>query len=578
MRRSFRLLAGMLAVGLVAAAGCAEPGGGGGDNLTEFPRRETLFIGGAQWGPPSTWNPLQPNPATGVRGLLYETPFIFDPFTQELEPWLAERGDWVSDTEYELTLRDGITWSDGQPMTSEDVVFTIELGQIPEVPYSTLFDYLASVEAVDERTTRFTFSDRRQGEFIDFIAGRQIVPAHIWSQVPPEEIMTASNDAGDLTDTPVGSGPYLFHSHTDERMVWERNDAWWGVEALELTMKPRYVIDLVNPSNDVALAQIVQNQLDLSNFFLPGIQQMVGGDFNISTYYPEEPYMLSANTAYLWPNYTREPLNDAAFRRALAFSLDVDTIVERVYGGIVEKANPTGLLPVWNDYIDEQVVAEFGFSHDPEQARQILTDAGYLDTDQDGFVETPGEDPQPIELTVMVPAGWTDWQEAAEVIASSAREAGINLVTDFPASATLDDLRGSGAFDLLINNWTEVSTTPWTNYRYLYQLPIQEIQPNANFGRYENAQAWELTKDLGREAVGEGNFQQVISQLQQITLTEMPAIPLWYNGLWSQANNTTWTNWPSAAEGAPHYYPTTWSNFWEKGAIYMLTEIEPAGG
>jgi peptide/nickel transport system substrate-binding protein len=575
MRRRFRLLAGVLAVGLLAAAGCAEPGGGGSGGVTEFPRNETLFIGGQQWGPPSSWNPIQASgQATGTRGLLYETPFVFNPFTQELEPWLAERGEWVSGDEYDLTLREGLQWSDGEPMTAEDVVFTVELGRIPEVPFSPIFEYLESVEAVDELTTRFTFSQPRRGEFDDFLAGRQIVPEHIWSAVPEDEIMTVGNDAGELSDRPIGSGPYLFHSHTDDRMVWERNDAWWGIEVLELTMKPRYIIDLVNPSNDVALAQIVQNQLDLSNFFLPGIQQMVEGEYRISTYYAEPPYMLSANTAYLWPNHTREPLGDAAFRRALAFSIDVPTIVERVYGNIVQQASPTGLLPVWGDYVDDDVVAQFGFQYDPDEARQILAGAGYLDVDGDSFVDTPAGDP--IELTLMVPSGWTDWQEASEVIARSAREAGINVVTDFPAAATLDDLRSSGAFDLLLNNWTDLSITPWTNYRYLFQLPIQDIQPNANFGRYQNQQAWDLTNQLGRESVGEGDFQALISQLQQLSLTEMPAIPLWYNGAWSQVNNSTWTNWPSSAEDAPHYYPVTWNGWWEKGAIYMLNEIEPA--
>ncbi len=127
-------------------------------------------------------------------------------------------------------------------------------------------------------------------------------------------------------------------------MVWERNDDWWGTEALGLEMKPRYIIDLVNPSNEVALGLISRGDVDLSNNFLPGIQNLVRGDFNITTFYPEEPFMLPANTAMLIPNATKEPTNDPAFRNALARSIDTELIASNVYGGIVLPANSTGLV------------------------------------------------------------------------------------------------------------------------------------------------------------------------------------------------------------------------------------------
>lgn len=569
MRRRYLALVSVVAV--VAAAGCAQAdqNGGGGTGAAEFPRHETLYTGGAQWGPPSSWNPVQGGGlATGVEGFLYETPYLFNPFTLELEPWLAEEGEWVSENVYEMTLREGITWTDGEPMTSDDVVFSVELGRIPEVPYSNVFDWLNTVEAVDELTTRFTFSDPRRGEWDNFLSTNQIIPEHIWKDIPPEEVMATAND-----DNPVGSGPYLYHSHTDDRMVWERNDDWWGIEALELTMKPKYIVDLVNASNEVAFGQIAQNELDLSNFFLPGVGELLQGDFGISTYYPEEPYMLSANTAYLIPNVNRPPLGDPTFRRALAFSIDVEAIVDFVYSGIVQASNPTGLLPTWEDYVDSEVVAQFGFAHDVNRAKDLLAQAGYVDVTGDGLVEMPNGDE--IELTLIVPAGWTDWNEAAQVIAGSAREAGINIVTAFPEASTLDDLRNSGEFDLVINNNTELSNTPWTLYRYLYQLPVQDIQSNQNFGRYENEQAWQLTEQLGALAVDDPAFKDVISQLEAISLQEMPAIPMWYNGLWSQVNNTTWTNWPSDEGG--NYLPSTWGGYMARGAIYMFAEIEPAG-
>ncbi|HEY1168420.1 MAG TPA: hypothetical protein VGE81_05515, partial [Candidatus Limnocylindrales bacterium] len=70
-------------------------------------------------------------------------------------------------------------------------------------------------------------------------------------------------------------------------------------------------------------------------------------------------------------------------------------------------------------------------------------------------------------------------------------------------------------------------------------------------------------------------MQAITSQLQTIQLTDEPIIPLWYNGEWSQVNNSVWTNWPS--DTTYHVQPATWNGYWQMGAIYMLTEIKPAG-
>ena len=211
-RRRALLIAPLLAAGLVAgsagagASNSAQPA----STDEEFPRNETVITGGTQWGPPSNWNPLQGGgQAMGVRGLLYETLFLFDPWTTELTPFLAETGEWTGDNTYELTLREGLTWQDGTPLTSADVVFTVELGHEPAVKFSNVWTWLESVEAVDERTVLFTFSDPRKGEWDNFLQANQIVPQHLWADIPTEELGTYPND-----QNPIGSGAYKYHSHT----------------------------------------------------------------------------------------------------------------------------------------------------------------------------------------------------------------------------------------------------------------------------------------------------------------------------------------------------------------------------
>jgi peptide/nickel transport system substrate-binding protein len=537
-----------------------------------YERSETLYTSGKQWGPPSNWNPVMTWAyAMGTVGFCYETLFLYDPLTDEFIPWLAESGSWTSDTVYEVTLREGISWTDGEPLTAEDVVFTFELGKFPTVPYSTLWNWLESVEAVGDYGVKFTFSEANYQEWAFLLYQNAIVPKHLWEGMTEEEVATGANE------NPVGTGPYLFETYSEDRMVWVRNDNWWAIDLLGKSVAPKYIVDVVNSSNNVALGLLLQGGLDLSNNFLPGVASLrdPGRGYGIETYYPEPPYMLSANTAWLVLNLTKPPMDDPAFRRAVAFAIDVDKIVERVYGSIVKKASPTGLLPNWDKYIDQAVVDELGFSYDPNEAKAILAAAGYEDVDGDGFVEAP--DGSKIELSIIVPNGWTDWMESIRVIAEGAQAVGINLTPDFPDYGALVDARSSGNFDMLINNDKQVSNTPWTYYDYMFRLPILESQTTTNFGRYENQEAWDLVQELDRTAADDvEGMKAITSQLQEIHLTDLPIIPLWYNGMWAQWSNAVWTNWPGSADDANHYLPATWNQYWDMTAILMLTELQPA--
>lgn len=561
--RSLRLPAALVAVALVATA-CSDDEGAGG-----YPREETLYTTGTAWGPPVNWNPLMPgNFAVGTKGLVYEPLFHYDPEENEYEPWLAESDEWTEEDVHVITLREGVEWTDGEPLTAEDVVATLELGAHDAVHYSNIHAMIESVEATGEHEVTVTFGDNRPQEWMNWAYREAVVPAHIWADMDEETVTDNPNE------DPVGTGPYVYESSTDDRMVWERNDDWWGTDALGLEMQPRYVVDIVNASNEITMGMLEQDEVDMSNNFLPGVDQVLESNEAITSYYDEPPYMRSANTAWLIPNHEREPLDDAAFRDALAHAVDIQQIVEGPYSNLVEPANPTGLLPEWDDYIDHDLVEEEGFTFDPDRAAEILEEAGYTDQNGDGFVQTPDGDP--ISLSLEVPSGWTDWMEAARVIADNAQDVGIDLEAAFPDEQLLVESRNSGEYDLAINNEEQLSNTPWTYYEYLFELPLREEQTTANFQRHENEEAWELVEQLAElPAEDDEAIAEAASGIQEIQLAENPAIPLWYNGLWSQSNNTVWTNWPSDADG-PHHPGTMWDDWFELGAVRTLAEIEPA--
>ncbi len=551
------LMAGLVLAGTAIVPTAAQ--------VEEYPRDETLYTSGTQWGPPGNWNPIADwGYAMGTLGLVYEPLFNYDPLTNEYIPWLAESGEWTSDTEYTIKLREGITWADGEPLTADDVVFTLELGKLPSVPYSTIWNFLEKAEAVDDTTVKVTFSSPQHQQWANFIYNRAILPQHLWGERTEEEVMGAN-------ENPVGTGPYQYLAHDPGRMVWEKRDGWWGTEALGLDPKPTYIVDIVNGSNNVALGLVLQGGLDMSNNFLPGVATLVEGGYGVKTFYDAAPYMMSANTAWLAVNNTIAPLDDPAFRKALATSIDVDTIVNIVYTGIVAAASPTGLLPPWEKYVDQAVVDELGFSYDPEAAKAMLDEAGYVDADGDGWRDN--KDGSPIALEIIVPNGWTDWMESIKVISESAKTVGINVEPAFPDYGARTDAIHNGDFDLAIVNDKQLSNSPWEYYQYIFRLPVQDIQTTENFGRYENEEAWALVQQLDQTPVDDvEGMKAITSQLQKIHLTDLPMIPLWYNGMWSQVSDAVWTNWPSA--DGNQYLPTTWRGYWQMGGIRMLDALQ----
>jgi peptide/nickel transport system substrate-binding protein len=568
MRKRSRFLTLLLSVGLLAAACTGAEGNGSDGGSGSYPRNETLFTSGTQWGPPSNYNPFRLGDyATGTVGLLYEPLFLYDPLKDAFEPWLAEKDQWVDEKTYEVTLRDGLTWSDGKPITADDVAFTIGLGKLKTVPYNALYQFVDSVKAVDDRTTRVTFKEPRYQQWANWVYFNPIVPKHVWEGKSEKDIMHGANKS------PVGSGPYLYETSDQDRMVWKRNDKWWGKDKLGLSMKPKYIVDVVNTSNEAALGQVLQGDIDLSNNFLPGIASLVKGGYKLQTYFKDAPFMLAANTTWLVPNTKKAPLDDPAFRRALASSMDTDKIVNSVYSNIVQKANPTGLLPIWDKYVDKSVVDELGPTYDTSEAKGILAQAGYRDTDGDGFVEN--KDGSKLALKLATPSGWTDWNEAARVITDSAKSAGIQVTAETPAAEVVQDQRESGQFDLILDNQRQMANTPWTYYEYVFGLPVLEQQTTINFGRYENQEAWDLVNQLNATKIDDlDGMKSIASRLQRIQLTEEPVIPLWYNGLWAQYSNSVWTNWP--ADGSAAVLPTLWHGYPQMGSIKMLAELKPA--
>ncbi len=102
-------------------------------------------------------------------------------------------------------------------------------------------------------------------------------------------------------------------------------------------------------------------------------------------------------------------------------------------------------------------------------------------------------------------------------------------------------------------------------------------QTFANYGRYNNPTAWADVQKLDQTPPTDvKGRKKLINALEKIELTQVPIIPLWYNGLWSQSQSTYWTNWPSSTKKGMHFIPCMWAGYLNMTGIDMITHLKPA--
>jgi peptide/nickel transport system substrate-binding protein len=564
--------AGLLTLATASACGSTPSTGGGkttpttssGGNLA-FPRNETLYTSGTAYSPPSNWNPLdQGNFATGTQGLIYEPLFLYDPVKNAYDPWLAlSSSGWNSaNMVYTINVRTGVKWSDGQALTGADVAYSINLARTNTAdPYSANVSTVANATASGNTVTVTFKGTPGYTEWQDFLWKAPILPQHVWSKFGATQIATDANK------NPVGTGPMTLDTYNAQEVAYKTNPNWWATSALGLSFKFKYLVDMVNGSNDQELGQLTAGNVDWSNNFLPGINQLLtslGGNsgYTLKTYYPSTPYMLSANTVWLEPNTTKAPMNNLNFRKALAYGLNSSAIAQTVYGGIARPAGVTGLLPTLSGYVNSSAVSTNGFSYNQTLAKHYLAASGYHNQ----------------AITLQVPDGWTDWMQGVQVIQSELKQVGINVQLIYPQAPARQANLTNGSYDLALDNNAGLDSTPWSYFQRVYQLPIQAQQTaQDNWERYSSPKDWALVQEAGTTPLTDtSKLQSIYSQLETDFLQQLPEIPVWYNGAWFQGNTQYWTNYPSST-GADQYMPVMWGGYiGAMTTVYALANLSPA--
>lgn len=387
-----KLLALFLALVMVGAVlpGCGDgskdPGGQGNNGKTGEPVKGGEITVGIAQDLDDSLDPHQ-TVAAGTREVLFN---IFEGLVKpnsdgEMIPAVAEKYTLSEDgTTYTFTLREGVKFHNGQTVTAEDVVYSINrCAAVPEgqeKPLVAAFSAVKSVEALDEKTVAVTIA-QRDLEFISYMTAA-IIPADYENQ-----------------DTaPVGTGPFKFVSRTPQQdFVMERFEDYWGAPAWldKVTYK-------ICENADALVMNLNGGSIDLCAHLTSAQASQLNQNFQVL-----EGTMNLVQAIYL--NNQAKPFDNQLVRQALCYAIDRQGIMDMVADGH-GTAVGSSIYPAFTKYFLPELVDKY--PHDVAKAKELLAQAGY----PDGF-----------DMTISVPNNYQPHVDTAEVVAEQLREAGINV-------------------------------------------------------------------------------------------------------------------------------------------------------
>ncbi|MFZ2096659.1 MAG: ABC transporter substrate-binding protein [Anaerolineales bacterium] len=573
-----------------------------------LPRNETLYFNGQQWGSVVCWNPYSSgcNNAMAIaqgdnaRVTVSETPYVYNILTGEQVPLLADGPyTWNEDrTEITFTLKTAAHWSDGTPVTADDVAYTWASNVFYETDAGVNYrDYIDTIVAVDPSTVMVVAKLDQHGDAVNPL----MVSAYLSSSYVIQKAWTQTLEArsgGDpeaFKNDPgldfISSGPYLYYYDDDQIVVLVRDDNYWGQDAsmwgtLPL---PKYLAHVIYADNDAGLDAFKAGEVDVSQQYIANVQDLwLFYGLPVSTYLPDAPYGIGASLPTTFYNLKSYGLDQPAVRKAIAIAVDYDTIIaeamtnqsatfEQVPRSIM---NPSAYE---QSLYDHEAVADLQWTgNDIAGANQLLNDAGIIDTNADGWREYNG---QTLVYTATCPNGWTDWMAAIEIIAAVGPQIGIDITTNYPEWSD---------YQTVVTNWSQLPDTgydifmmwsdgagptqPWGRVRHLISSEFAGMDNNwnGNWGGYVNPAADALISAIPAET-DPVQLKEDYTDLTEIYLTDIPSFTLMYRPqLFHTVNESVWTGFPHQDDGTnPPVPPLDLTDGYSIAGLYNLRHVMP---
>ncbi len=350
------------------------------------------------------------------------------------EPRLAESYEFSEDRK-QLTfhLRDDVYWSDGVRVTAHDVEATFRAQKDPRVLWASrhLKDKIDSVVALDDRTAVYHFTEVYPYQVMDANDG-VILPKHILEDVPPEEIKSIP-----VVEIPT-SGPFKIE-------LWVRG------QSLTLVPNERYyekgkpyldkVIFKIVPDQTTLLTQLKAGEIDCMESLPPREVQV------LKESHPELVILdyPTRNYNYIGWNGAHEPFGNRNVRRALTHAIDRKLIIDNLYYGFAQECSSPFPPIIWAYNPDIEILP-----YDPELARKMLAEEGFVDRDGDGWLDRDGKR---FEFDIITNYGNQIRMDTQIMIQEMLREVGIKanpVILDW--TVMLDKIK-SGDFEAMVNAW-----------------------------------------------------------------------------------------------------------------------------
>lgn len=545
-------------------------------------RAKTLIMdidGGRLQDPEGVWNPYVPSGRRdqGFHQVCLEPLFILNYQTGEFLPWLGETFE-SNETfdEWTLTLRDGVTWQDGEPFTADDVVFTIQtlIDHAPELGDSAAMQqWVKSVEAVDDLTVKFALNQPNPRFQLDYFSVRiwgsvNIMPKHIWEGQDPLTFTNFDLENG----LPMCTGAYKLASSSPTEVVWERYDDWWGAKTgLYKLPEPETIIWTWAGPPETRAALMADHQLDsLMDITLGALQALQTENPNVITWFNEPPFAWvpdpCSRTFEL--NNTKEPWNDPEMRWALNYAIDRDKIVEIAYENTTLKSRHFfPAYPPLDALVDKAIEAgtwdlDQLWTHDPAKAAEIIEGKGYT-KNAAGYYEKDGKE---LTLDITTHEAFIEKQRIAQVLVEDFQALGINASTRNEVGATWEENFRNGNFEARMGWQTCGSVNePWASMDTLNVRWLKPEGERADFDqwRWSGAKAEEygaLVDQIGVLPLGDPQVEELFVQAMDILFDELPVIPITQAKKIIPFDTTYWTGWPTYDNQYIHP-PTWWQHF-----------------
>ena len=469
---------------------------------------------------------------------VYEPLVIFNDYDSGKPIYRLATGYKFSDDLKSITytLRDGVKWSDGQPLTSADMKFTLELMlKNPAVDIVGVGESVASVEAPSPTEVKITLKDV-DTHFPESMSDFPVVPEHIWKDV--------ADPLAFKNEKPVGSGPMTeIRRFTPQVYEQCRNPNYWDAASLKVDCLKLPQI----AGNDQMLALLPDGTMDWIGSFLPEIDKTyVGLDPDHNGYWqpPAETiaYQMNLKSGNAG---NAEAFNDINFRHAFSVAMDRTSMVDIAgFGYPVVNLHASGLPPrfdAWRNKDAEKTQDEW-MTYDVDRANKVLDDAGYK-KGPDGFRMTPTG--QPIAFAIIVPNGWTDWIDAVQIATEGLRKAGINASVATPEYEQWQKQILDGSFEVVMNSRAD-GPTPFRGYYQSLSTAFGGRITSAP-SRYSNP---ELDKvfDAYRRATTDDERKKLFDQVQLIVADNFPVVPVFNGPTWYQYSTKRFTGWVTKDE------------------------------